>query len=205
MVYIYSVEITRCTSNRLKFWNLNREVLWLMRDLNFISQNIKNWTSMQNNENDQNIDNSIAFLYSVNDRINIERKNYIGEFWDLQDNIEIPKDQLLICSIQPLISLFIKTYVKVVDWCKRISMKNQNINKLFQMSISVSNDSSVISNSELSIFMNNLWQIALEGDDISKASKDNMSALLDELLKHSCMSMDSAYQILSAMPKLNLK
>ena len=51
-----------------------------MRDLNFISQNIKNWTSMQNNENDQNIDNSIAFLYSVNDRINIERKNYIGEF-----------------------------------------------------------------------------------------------------------------------------
>ena len=84
-------------------------------------------------------------------------------------------------------------------------MKNQNINKLFQMSISVSNDSSIISNSELSIFMNNLWQIALEGDDISKASKDNMSALLDELLKHSCMSMDSAYQILSAMPKLNLK
>ena len=160
---------------------------------------------MQNNENDQNIDNSIAFLYSVNDRINIERKNYIGEFWDLQDNIEIPKDQLLICSIQPLISLFIKTYVKVVDWWKRISMKNQNINKLFQMSISVSNDSSVISNSELSIFMNNLWQIALERDDISKASKDNMSALLDELLKHSCMSMDSAYQILSAMPKLNLK
>ena len=205
MVYIYSVEITRCTSNRLKFWNLNREVLWLMRDLNFISQNIKNWTSMQNNENDQNIDNSIAFLYSVNDRINIERKNYIGEFWDLQDNIEIPKDQLLICSIQPLISLFIKTYVKVVDWWKRISMKNQNINKLFQMSISVSNDSSAISNSELSIFMNNLWQIALEGDEISKASKDNMSALLDELLKHSCMSMDSAYQILSAMPKLNLK
>lgn len=174
----------------------------IMLDLNKIRSGINSWAKM---DDTTNIENSIQYLKTVNDRINLERKTFIGPFWDLQCQSESPNEQLLISSIKPLVKLFIKTYLEWIKWWTPLILTRVYISKLFQISITLPEFDAEVSQSELGSFLTNLFEIGLTNSDISRSQKKEISENLDSILKSSCMKIDSSFHLLTLIDKLNLK